>query len=550
MRESICVVVTLVEVPKDDGRLARRTARRLGVRLLIPRIRLTRFDEPPASHDETEDNGALIEIGPDTPPPQPRGVDEQVGVRLQGRQEPLRPLRQRGIAGCEIGSPPGLAGGREIYVGFFGSSSGLSLRERWHLRCEELFGPLPQPLSPAFPAHLEQMFNLRISGSENLDINVENIPLPPGTPPAANWFRVEEIPLPAEVEACEVVEPAVEEPVPVIEEPEDEEVVEPLALYVAVPSGDLVLRLVRVWPCENGPPPPPPPSPVDVPDVRVPSPMLPAIEMPAQPGQEEVRPPTPPPRLMASPPPPPPPSPEHPVTPPHAPVPLAVVSPVRRQVVRPFGRNGLCGEGCGQFADLPDESIRCFRCLRHGHLSYHCPNPPAEGLQCFNCYEEGHVRRHCPYPLRYRIRPQDELARGLRRQFVDPHGVVRHQREWQNLLQGDGQLQSGPEVAPGMEQAAAAPTAPGPQVPSASGSNGRGRGSNGRGRAQVPQARLPPPANVSSSSEEELWDWYVNFYFIPKIMHDRNSSGKDPNYFEPHASSNNPFSSVPIVRGP
>ncbi|KAK7580700.1 hypothetical protein V9T40_001329 [Parthenolecanium corni] len=491
------IVKSLYKLPKDDGRLARQTARRLGVRLLIPRIRLTRFDEPPASHDETEDNGALIEIGPDTPPPQPRGVDEQVGVRLQGRQEPLRPLRQRGIAGCEIGSSPGLAGGREIYVGFFGSSSGLSLRERWHLRCEELFGPLPPPFSPAFPAHLEQMFNLRISGSENLD----------------------EIPLPAEVEACEVVELAVEEPVPVIEEPEDEEVVEPLALYVAVPSGDLVLRLVRVWPCENGPPPPPPPSPVDVPDVRVPSPMLPAIEMPAEPGQEEVRPPTPPPRLMASPPPPPPPSPERPVTPPHAPVPLAVVSPVRRQVVRPFGRNGLCGEGCGQFADLPDESIRCFRCLRHGHLSYHCPNPPAEGLQCFNCYEEGHVRRHCPYPLRYRVRPQDELARGLRRQFVDRQGVVRHQREWQNLLQGDGQLQSGHEVAPGMERAAAAPTAPGPQFPSASGSNGRGRGSNGRGRAQVPQARLPPPANVSSSSEEELWDWYVNFYFIPKILH-------------------------------
>ncbi|KAK7572080.1 hypothetical protein V9T40_014552 [Parthenolecanium corni] len=164
------IVKSLYKLPKDDGRLARRTARRLGVRLLIPRIRLTRFDEPPASHDETEDNGALIEIGPDTPPPQPRGVDEQVGVRLQGRQEPLRPLRQRGIAGCEIGSPPGLAGGREIYVGFFGSSSGLSLRERWHLRCEELFGPLPPPLSPAFPAHLEQMFNLRISGSENLDL--------------------------------------------------------------------------------------------------------------------------------------------------------------------------------------------------------------------------------------------------------------------------------------------------------------------------------------------------------------------------------------------
>ncbi|KAK7590978.1 hypothetical protein V9T40_002591 [Parthenolecanium corni] len=519
MRESICVVVTLVEVPKDDGRLARRAARRLGIRLITPRLILTRYDELPVHPAVVEDYGANIEVAPDVPAPLLGGMDEQVGVRLQGRQEPLRPLWQRGIAGCEIGSPPGLAGGREIYVGFFGSSSGLSLRERWHLRCEELFGPLPPPLSPAFPAHLEQMFNLRISGSENLDINVENIPLPPGTPPAANWFRVEEIPLPAEVEACEVVEPAVEEPVPVIEEPEDEEVVEPLALYVAVPSGDLVLRLVRVWPCENGPPPPPPPSPVDVPDVRVPSPMLPAIEMPAQPGQEEVRPPTPPPRLMASPPPPPPPSPERPVTPPHAPVPLAVVSPVRRQVVRPFGRNGLCGEGCGQFADLPDESIRCFRCLRHGHLSYHCPNPPAEGLQCFNCYEEGHVRRHCPYPLRYRIRPQDELARGLRRQFVDPHGVVRHPREWQNLLQGDGQLQSGPEVAPGMEQAAAAPTAPGPQVPSASGSNGRGRGSNGRGRAQVPQARLPPPANVSSSSEEELWDWYVNFYFIPKIMH-------------------------------
>lgn len=33
-------------------------------------------------------------------------------------------------------------------------------------------------------------------------------------------------------------------------------------------------------------------------------------------------------------------------------------------------------------------------------------------------------------------------------------------------------------------------------------------------------------------------------------LKDRNSSGKDPNYFEPHASSNNPFSSVPIVRGP
>ncbi|KAK7603056.1 hypothetical protein V9T40_003055 [Parthenolecanium corni] len=515
-------ILSRIEVPKDDGRLARRAARRLGIRLITPRLILTRYDELPVHPAVVEDYEANIEVAPDVPAPLPGGMDVQVGVRLQGRQEPLRPLRQRGIAGCEIGSPPGLAGGREIYVGFFGSSSGLSLRERWHLRCEELFGPLPPPLSPAFPAHLEQMFNLRISGSENLDIDVENIPLPPGTPPAANWFvNVEEIPLPAEVEAGEVVDPIVPDPIPIVEEPEDD-AAEPAALYVSVPAGELMLRLVRVWPCGVPAPPPNSPPPVEVPDVRPCSPIRPAIEMPQ--FHMLMPPPPPPPVALA-------------VEPP-APIEIAQVRsatpPARIPDFIPMAprRFGFRARGfrAGEFAPLPVENVRCFRCHLHGHVSYNCPNREvAPGERCFNCEGLGHVQVDCPEPPQFNFQRQADLGRGLRRRFMSARWPQSRARRAMHS-EHDGQRSGGSGAAPGMVRAATAPPAPGPRIPPASaqrgrtlrdrvgGRNGRGRGL-GRVRARVPQAHLPPPANVSSSSsDEEFWEWYVNFYFIPNVL--------------------------------
>ncbi|KAK7584176.1 hypothetical protein V9T40_005139 [Parthenolecanium corni] len=421
-------------VPKDDGRLARRAARRLGIRLITPRLILTRYDELPVHPAVVEDYGANIEVAPDVPAPLPGGMDVQVGI------------------------------------------------------------------------------------------DVENIPLPPGTPPAANWFvNVEEIPLPAEVEAGEVVDPIVPDPIPIVEEPEDD-AEEPAALYVSVPAGELMLRLVRVWPCGVPAPPPTSPPPVEVPDVRPCSPIRPAIEMPQF-------------RMLMPPPPPPPPV-ALAVEPP-APIEIAQVRsatpPARIPDFIPMAprRFGFRARGfrAGEFAQLPVENVRCFRCHLHGHVSYNCPNREvAPGERCFNCEGLGHVQMDCPEPPQFHLQRQADLGRGLRRRFMSARWPRPRARR---TLFGkrDGQRSSGSGAAPGMVRAATAPPAPDPRIPPASaqrgrtlrdrvgGRNGRGRGL-GRVRARVPQAHLPPPANVSSSSsDEEFWEWYVNFYFIPNVLH-------------------------------
>ncbi|KAK7603371.1 hypothetical protein V9T40_003370 [Parthenolecanium corni] len=447
MRESICVVVTLVEVPKDDGRLARRAARRLGIRLITPRLILTRYDELPVHPAVVEDYGANIEVAPDVPAPLPGGMDVQ--------------------------------------------------------------------------------------------INVENIPLPPGTPPAANWFvDVENIPLPDEVDNA--VEERVSDPIPIIEEPEEDpepaaREVEPAALYVAVPAGGLVVRLIRVQQCGADRFPPPPSPPIVVPDDRPCSPVRPAIEVPQfhmlLPSVFMAPPPPPPPAALAI----------EPAPVENAPIEIAPVenapieiAPVEYAPVRPatppVGVPELVpvsprrlhfrarGFRAVVVAQLPIENVRCFRCHLHGHVSYNCPNREvAPGERCFNCEGLSHVQMDCPEPPQFHFQQQADLGRGLRRRFMSARWP--RPRARRNMFgERDGQRNNGSGVAPGMVRAATAPPAPGPRIPPASaqrgrtlrdrvgGRNGRGRGL-GRVRARVPQAHLPPPANVSSSSsDEEFWE--------------------------------------------
>ncbi|KAK7580534.1 hypothetical protein V9T40_001163 [Parthenolecanium corni] len=418
-------------MPRKPSKLARKTARRLKVELIYPRVRL---DRDPVIYEMGPLDPALIDNP--TPPPSPTVEVEQfaaevevetevraaaasinlygrldAGLRRVGGSEPSGSSRRRGEANLAESQTSGSAEG-EVAQSHPRSSSELGLMGLWRRqRLMSLCDP-PLPPSPTLPTQ---------AGHDPLTENHDkpepmdslDIPLPIGPPTEANLLSLtgpsEEVIVEPDI-PLEAICAHVEEASVIVSAHAPAEVEEgPIVDLEEAPQPQVFVVAAEIHEPPSARIPTPPPAMLDN------APVLPPVEVDNadevidvvvvsdDDGEDAPVAAAPIVMLADSPP------------PPHVidvvdlladdpPIPAAALRtpPAPRRTPRapprapriPLGR-------------------RCFNCQRRGHLGNECPYPPAVGRPCFNCGLQGHEIADCPNPAPFAA---DNRIRLLERQ--------------------------------------------------------------------------------------------------------------------------------------